>query len=123
MGIPKALVPSDNRMTVPDLTFADAPCHRPLIRMIIQHDGEVSNCCEDVHGDFKLGNVYQHSLAELWYGEHHAQVVRDLLAGQREKYELCRNCPLPPTGPAPVGKKINIFPRRKVVSTPLPSGS
>ena len=61
MGIPKALVPSDSRMAVPDLTFANAPCHRPLIRMLIQHDGEVCNCCEDTHGDFKLGNVYEHT--------------------------------------------------------------
>jgi radical SAM protein with 4Fe4S-binding SPASM domain len=123
IGIPKALVPSDPRMAVPDLTFANAPCHRPLIRMIIQHDGEVCNCCEDMHGEFKLGNVYQYSLEELWYSEDHVQVVKDLIVGRREKYNLCRNCPLPPTGPAPDGKKINIIPRRQVVSTPVPLGN
>jgi radical SAM protein with 4Fe4S-binding SPASM domain len=112
MGIPKALVPSDARIAVPDLTFANAPCHRPLIRMIIQHDGEVCNCCEDTHGDFKLGNVYQRSLEELWFSERHVRVVTDLITGQRQHYELCRNCPLSPTGPAPHGEKINIAPRR-----------
>jgi hypothetical protein len=56
----------------------------------------------------------------LWYSEHHVQIVSDLIAGRREKYDLCRNCPLPPTGPAPVGKKINIIPRREVVRTPAP---
>ena len=117
IGIPKALVPWDPRMAVPDLTFANAPCHRPLIRMIIQHDGEVCNCCEDTTGAFKLGNVYQYSLEELWYSEHHVEVVRDLIVGRREKYNLCRNCPLPPTGSAPRGTKIDIAPRRYGLTT------
>jgi radical SAM protein with 4Fe4S-binding SPASM domain len=111
IGVPRALVPSDPRMAAPDLTFANAPCHRPLIRMLIQHDGEVCNCCEDTQGAFKLGNVYQHSLEGLWFSEHHVQVVTDLIAGRREAYNLCRNCPLPPTGPAPDGTKIKMAPR------------
>jgi radical SAM protein with 4Fe4S-binding SPASM domain len=111
VGIPKALVPSDPRMAAPDLTFPNGPCHRPLIRMIIQYDGEVCNCCEDTAGTFKLGNVYEHSLDELWYSEHHVQVLKDLIAGRRKDYSLCRNCPLPPTGPAPNHGKIEIASR------------
>ena len=112
MGVPKALVPTDNRMAIPDLTFGNAPCHRPLIRMIIQYDGEVSNCCEDVYGAFKLGNAYQYSLEELWFSDHHFEIVEDLVAGRRENYSLCRNCPLPPTAPAPDHGKIDIAPRK-----------
>jgi radical SAM protein with 4Fe4S-binding SPASM domain len=111
-GVPKALVPSDPRMAVPDLTFANAPCHRPLIRLIIQHDGEMCNCYEDAQGAFGLGNVFQRSLKELWFSEHHVQIVTNLIAGRRDKYDLCRNCPLPPGGPAPDGAMIKIAPRR-----------
>ena len=111
-GVPKALVPSDSRMAAPDLTFANAPCHRPLIRMIVQHDGAVCNCHEDLYAAFMLGNVYQNSLEEMWFSERHVQVVTDLIAGRRENYNLCRNCPLPPTGPAPDGTKIEMAPRR-----------
>jgi len=111
LGTPKALVPSDRRMAVPDFTFSNAPCHRPLIRLIIQHDGEMANCCEDTHGVFKLGNVYHHTLEELWYSDHHVQVIQDLLSGRRDNFSLCRNCPLPPTGPPQVGSKIQISPR------------
>jgi radical SAM protein with 4Fe4S-binding SPASM domain len=112
IGIPRALVPSDSRMAVPDLTFAHAPCHRPLIRMIVQHDGEVCNCCEDTHGVFGLGNVYESSLEEVWFSERHVRIVTDLIAGRRQKYALCRNCPLPPTAPASGDGKIVIAPRR-----------
>src|SRR5688572_8537263 len=94
IGIPRALVPTDQRMSLPDLTYANAPCHRPLIRMLIRYDGEMCHCCEDIHGTFNLGNVYQFSLDELWFSEGHVQIVEDLIAGQREKYNLCRKCPM-----------------------------
>jgi radical SAM protein with 4Fe4S-binding SPASM domain len=114
-GIPRALVPPDARMLGPDLTYANAPCHRPLIRMIVQYDGMVANCCEDTFGSFELGNVYEHSIEELWFSERHVEICDDLVAAQREKYALCRNCPLPPTGRAPSGKKIEIDFRDRMI--------
>jgi radical SAM protein with 4Fe4S-binding SPASM domain len=111
-GVPRALVPPDARMVVPDLTFANAPCHRPLIRLIVQHDGEVAFCCEDVHGAFEMGNVYASSVEELWYSERHVRAVRGLVAGRRQSHALCRHCPLPPTGPAVHGGRVVFAPRR-----------
>ncbi len=32
LGVPRALVPTDERFSVPSLTLTNAPCHRPLIR-------------------------------------------------------------------------------------------
>ena len=118
IGIPRALVPWDARLAAPDLAFPNAPCHRPLIRMLIQHDGAVCNCCEDTAGVFKLGNVYESSLEDLWYSEHHVRIVNDLVAGRRRNYELCRECPLAPTTQPPGGQKIEIVPRRRPASTP-----
>jgi radical SAM protein with 4Fe4S-binding SPASM domain len=119
IGIPRALVPADSRLA-PDFTYANAPCHRPLIRMIIRYDGEVCNCCEDMTGTFKLGNVYEHSVEELWYSDHHVQVVKDLIGGRRDKYDLCRKCPQSPTGPPPDGKRIGIMPRRHIIMGAAP---
>jgi len=112
-GVPRALVPPDRRMSLPDLSYTNAPCHRPLIRMLIQHDGEMCHCCEDIHGSFELGNVYKNSLEELWFSERHTEIIENLLAGQRQKYELCQKCPMSPTGPAPTGAKIEIALRRR----------
>lgn len=111
IGIPRALVPTDARMTVPDLTFSGAPCHRPLIRMIIRHDGEMLNCCEDTQGAWGLGSIHRNSMRELWFSERHEEVVADLVAGHRDDHALCRQCPLSPTGRAPAGK-IGFAPRR-----------
>jgi radical SAM protein with 4Fe4S-binding SPASM domain len=112
IGVPKALVPTDARMAIPDLRYVNGPCHRPLIRLIIQYNGDMCNCHEDTGGAFKLGSVYQNSLEELWFSERHIQVIEDLIAGQRQNFALCRNCPLSPTGPAPDGRKISFNPRR-----------
>lgn len=93
-------------MLIPDLVFTNAPCHRPLIRMLIQYDGEMCHCCEDIHGSFRLGNVHRNSLSELWFSEHHQRIILDLIEAAREKYQLCRACPMSPTAPAPAEKKI-----------------
>jgi len=112
IGVPRARVPSDSRMRLPDLTFQNAPCHRPLIRMLIQYDGEVCLCCEDTSGAFGLGNVNEQSLADVWFSERHLGIMQDLVAGQRDKYALCRNCPMPPTGAPPQGQRVSFAPRR-----------
>ncbi len=112
MVIPRALVPTDERMSIPDLVYRNAPCHRPLLRMIIRYDGEMCNCCEDMRGAFGLGNVHRQSVRELWYSERHVQIITDLIAGRRETYRLCARCPLSPTGAAPEGQRID-FRRRQ----------
>jgi radical SAM protein with 4Fe4S-binding SPASM domain len=111
-GVPKALVPPDPRMAIPDLTYTDAPCHRPLVRMIIQYDGGMAHCVEDINNSFDLGNVYHCSLEELWFSDRHQEIIENLTVGLRDKYHLCRNCPMSPTSPAPPGKKIGVSRRR-----------
>ena len=103
LGIPRALVPTDARAATPDLTFENGPCNRPLLRMLICYDGAFCLCCEDIHAQYGLGSVYDASLEELWYSERHERVVRDLLAGKRADYDLCRRCPMIPTGPLKTG--------------------
>jgi 2-deoxy-scyllo-inosamine dehydrogenase (SAM-dependent)/8-amino-3,8-dideoxy-alpha-D-manno-octulosonate transaminase len=111
IGVPRALVPPDPRMAA-DFTYINAPCHRPLIRMLIQYDGEVCNCCEDTYGAFKLGNVFQSSIGDLWFSENHIRIVQDLISGYRHRHQLCRQCPLPPTARLPNGEKVEFYPRK-----------
>ena len=74
----------------------DRPCSLPLERMILNHRGDMLLCCDDVVGNFDLGNVRTHSLRELWYGKKHQQILKDLLvAGGRRKHPYCSSCPRP----------------------------
>ena len=108
MGIPRALVPTDRRAAIPDLIFKNGPCSRPLLRMLVRYDGAFCLCCEDLHAQFGLGNVYESSLDDLWYSDRHVRVIGDLLAGHRSSYRLCEQCPQSPTGPARGLEKIEI---------------
>jgi glycosyltransferase involved in cell wall biosynthesis len=83
------------------------------------------NCCEDTRGAFGLGSIHRSSLEAPWRSPRHAAIVEDLVAGRREKYALCRQCPLPPAGPRPAGRRIAIAPRRYLGERTgeVPSGS
>ena len=112
MSVPKASVPTDTRMGAPDLLYPNGPCQRPMIRAIIQHDGTMCNCCEDMVGSFQLGSIHESPLAELWSSPRHVEVVENLIAGRRDLYSLCSRCPQSPSGPPPSGQRLQILPRR-----------
>ncbi len=116
IAAPRAPLAPDPRMRRPDFVFDNAPCHRPLIRMIIRYDGEICNCCDDTTGAFDLGNAFETTLQELWYSDRHTRIVKDLIAGHRKKYALCRVCPQFPSGPAPSGERVDMRPRRATVA-------
>src|SRR5262249_40593036 len=99
---------TDNRAAIPDLTYENGPCNRPLLRMIIRYDGAFCLCCEDLHAEFGLGSIYESSLEELWYSDQHVRIIGDLLAGRRTSYCLCKRCPLTPTGPAVGPERIRL---------------
>lgn len=73
---------------------ADHPCHHPLVRMIVNHRGEMLMCCDDLTGHFDLGTIHESTLAELWYGERHQRLVQALQrTGGRSCHSHCRTCP------------------------------
>ena len=115
---PRAFVPYDGRMAAPDVVFANGPCHRPMVRMIVQHDGEMAHCCEDLTGAFSLGNVHEASLESLWFSDRHVQIVQSLAAGRRDQHAMCAICPLPPTGPLPGAQRIVMQPRSHAAGAP-----
>jgi radical SAM protein with 4Fe4S-binding SPASM domain len=119
---PRALVPFDKRMAAPDVAFVNGPCHRPLVRMLIKHDGEMANCCEDLTGAFGLGNVHEHSIEALWFSDAHVRIVQDLVAGRRADYALCRSCPQMPTAGLPDGARIVMRPRAAAGAAGHPVG-
>jgi hypothetical protein len=71
------------------------PCTREVqLRMIVDYRGEMLLCCEDITGLWDLGNVRDHTVAELWNSEKHQQILATLAEpGGREAYGFCRICP------------------------------
>ena len=68
------------------------PCFRTN-GLRIRYDGEVSLCCEDDLCTFKLGNVFDSSIKDIWWSEKHIEVVNSLKNKcGRNAYRLCRGC-------------------------------
>ena len=68
------------------------------MRMIVDHRGEMLLCCEDIVGLWRLGNVAEQTVEELWRSEKHQTILATLSeAGGREAYPFCRSCPRPGT--------------------------
>lgn len=71
----------------------DQPCHHPQDRLIIDRHGECLLCCEDVCGEFSLGNAANKNLVELWTGRRMEVAEALLVPGGRRKFAYCATCP------------------------------
>lgn len=74
----------------------DKTCSEPLDRLIINHRGEMTMCCDDMGGNFDLGNVNDSCLYDLWFGDKHQRMLKQLQRrGGRKGLKLCETCPRP----------------------------
>ncbi len=70
-------------------------CAKPFREMSIAQDGTVIGCCIDWRGQLDHGNVHQKSIEQIWQEPTLQAMRRLLLAGRRDKIDLCRFCDQP----------------------------
>ena len=89
-GVYSAFYPSKSKLR-DEMTF-EFRCVQPWQRVVIRNTGEVCPCCAMFSNDLALGNVRDHTVAELWNGP----VMRELRAlhkaGQYAKNATCLKC-------------------------------
>ncbi|MEA2096959.1 MAG: radical SAM protein [Candidatus Cloacimonadota bacterium] len=66
-------------------------CRRIWTNAVVNWDGEAAICCFDKDGDFKVGNVMDSSLNQLWKNEN-IMKVRNQILSDRKQIPICRNC-------------------------------
>jgi radical SAM protein with 4Fe4S-binding SPASM domain len=72
------------------------PCGEPLRRLIINHRGDMLLCYDDLAGHFRLGNIRDHTVEQLWFGDRHQDLVLALQAPDgRWCHPHCMSCPRP----------------------------
>ena len=69
----------------------DAKCTVVYQKMSVRSDGKVSLCCNDVYGDYTLGDLNCQTVSEVWFGNEYNKVRNALLHG-RESMEACKTC-------------------------------
>ena len=67
-------------------------CYWLWTEPMIFSDGTLVPCCQDVNGEFALGNVNDQPLEELWNQEKVQTLRTKHSTGQRDTIPLCRKC-------------------------------
>ncbi len=66
-------------------------CRRIWTNAVVNWNGEVAICCFDKDGDFKVGNVKDSTLTQLWKNQN-IMKVRNQILKDRKQIPICRNC-------------------------------
>lgn len=78
--------------TAADTRVSTLPCIYTSESVIVTIDGEVLPCACDFRQTQSFGNILRTHIGAIYNSEACVQFRRDLLDGQRAKYQLCQNC-------------------------------
>ena len=67
-------------------------CARPFHELVVTYDGEVLICCQDWQAEYMLGNVFDNTLEEIWWGKEHWKILRSLYKKDRGNVTPCDKC-------------------------------
>lgn len=67
-------------------------CARPFHELVVTYDGEVLICCQDWQAQYMLGNVFDNTLEEIWWGKSHWLILRSLYKKDRGSMIPCDRC-------------------------------
>jgi len=66
-------------------------CHRLWRTMVITTDGFVVPCCFDKNANYKLGNLKEQSVLEIWKNQEYMNFRKKILKN-RQEINICNNC-------------------------------
>ena len=66
-------------------------CVKPFREFSIRWDGSIAVCCNDWRGEYKIGNIHDTPIEELWQSDPMQAARRFLYNGKRD-IDPCRNC-------------------------------
>lgn len=66
-------------------------CAKPFRELSVRWDGNVALCCDDWPGKYKIGNVHEVALEDIWYSEEFEAARRRLFLGDRN-FGPCKGC-------------------------------
>lgn len=69
-------------------------CRWPWERVVINSDGHVVPCCNDFNTAYSMGNIFEQSFRDIWFGRKYNRFRKNILEKWR-KIPLCTHCPVP----------------------------
>lgn len=74
-----------------DFSFIQRRCTRPFREMTVWYDGRVPMCCQDWRGVYRIGNINDIPLKELWQNERF-EAARKVLYHRGRLFKPCYGC-------------------------------
>lgn len=68
------------------------PCFIPKCALVISLKGNVIACYEDYFQRHTMGNVLEQNIYDIWNSEKYIQFRKELAAGNRHKFDVCKAC-------------------------------
>lgn len=95
----------------------DIPCYWLWTEPTILWDGTVIPCCQDVNGDYALGNINKTTLFQIWNSSKMQRLRKNHLEGKRSTISICRDCNMyqPSLPLALISGLFNVFTLNKIV--------
>jgi radical SAM protein with 4Fe4S-binding SPASM domain len=84
----------DDTDSYPDLhtSYALMPCSYLMQRLAIFWNGDVTTCCMDYNNQFKLGNLKDQAVEEIWHSLKMRNFRKLHLNSQRKSMPICKHC-------------------------------
>lgn len=74
--------------------FSQSPCRLPFTEMLINWDGTVSLCCQDIEGELVLGDINKQTISSVWKNKKYEEIRKAHLRLKTNNLKLCKSCKL-----------------------------
>ena len=75
----------------PNQRRAGRRCARPFRELAFRWDGSVALCCNDWRGEYRIGNIHENTLNEIWQSDAFNAARQKLYMGERD-FGPCDGC-------------------------------
>jgi radical SAM protein with 4Fe4S-binding SPASM domain len=76
------------------VNFSQTPCRLPFTEILINWDGIVSLCCQDIENSLVLGDVKKDSISKIWTNSKYKKIRKLHLLLKTNQIPICKNCKL-----------------------------
>jgi radical SAM protein with 4Fe4S-binding SPASM domain len=83
-----------NRQYKNYVSYSKAPCRLPFTEMLVNFDGRVGLCCQDIEAEVIYGDLKTQSISEIWQSHLIEKIRNKHQKISVDKLKICQNCKL-----------------------------
>jgi 8-amino-3,8-dideoxy-alpha-D-manno-octulosonate transaminase len=77
---------------ITDVSYLVKPCMEPTNKFVINWQGKVIICCQDIYARHCVGDLNNESIADIVSRAGFRNLRKEISEGNRQKIDICRKC-------------------------------